>query len=136
MYDKYKSQNVKAHLVCVLGHEDEEEVWRQCCNDAAVWEPFPPWAGVQGLWAPLHLLLTTALRWWHCDGLWLADEEAEAERGGLSPGPGYSARQRLTCLSAGLVASWRLPQGNGSVWALCSDSAFLCPSLIEWGQTV
>lgn len=93
MYDKYKSQNVKAHLVCVLGHEDEEEVWRQCCNDAAVWEPFPPWAGVQGLWAPLHLLLTTALRWWHCDGLWLTDEEAEAERGGLSPGPGYSARQ-------------------------------------------
>ena len=43
---------------------------------------------------------------------------------------------RLMCWSADLVASWRLPQGNGSVCALCSDSAFLCPSLVGWGLTV
>lgn len=44
-----QKSNVKSYLVYVLGHEDEEEVWRQCCNHAAVWEPFPPWAGAQGL---------------------------------------------------------------------------------------
>ena len=55
--------------------------------------PSLPGQVLRACWAPLHLLLTTALCWWHCDGLWLTNEEAEAERGGLSPGPGYSARQ-------------------------------------------
>lgn len=130
----------------VLGHENEEEVWRQCCNHAAIWEPFPPWQVLRACWASLHLLLTTALRWRHCDRLWLTDEEAEAERGRLSPGPGCSARRSHatdphTAREAHVLvsrpgSSWRLPQGNGSVWAVCSESAFLCPSLIGWGLTV
>lgn len=69
---------------------------RRRCGDSVVTtllsgSPSLPGQVLRACWASLLLLLTTALQWWHCDRLWLTDEEAEAERGGLSPGPGHRA---------------------------------------------
>ena len=121
---------------------------RRRCGDNVVitllsGSPSLPGQGLRACWTSLHLLLPAALWRRHCDRLRLTDEEAEAGRGsaqGLAMALGGAGPQtpmlpvRLTCWLPGLVASWLLPQGVGSVWALCSDSAFLCPSLIgrEW----